>query len=172
MSLAEAREAERQGRIEEAASLYEVALRTGPRPLDALLDLAILYWQATEYGYWVGMNLSPDFVGHAGRRFAEVLSEAAREYPGSTEVEFWQHYIPWADLGESFPTETCARLLVRDPTVLTPAMYLLGEGQDEQYEQEARALLQQCHAGGTVRAQYIASVIEGVLKRRRGRKRN
>jgi hypothetical protein len=169
MSLAEAWAADRQGHIEEAASLYEAALRTGPKPLDALLDLAILYWQATEYGYWVGMKLSRDFVGHAGRRFPEVLSEAAREYPGSTEVEFWQHYIPWADLGEPFPTETCAKLLLRDPAVLTPVMYLVGEGEDERYEQEAEALLQQCKAHGTVRAQYVASVIEGVLKRRRRR---
>jgi hypothetical protein len=171
MSLAEAREAERQGRIEEAASLYEVALRTGPRALDALVNLAVLYWQATEYGYWVGMKLSRDFVRYAGLRFPEVLSEAAREYPGSTEVEFWQYYIPWADLGEPFPTETCARLLVRDPTVLTPAMHLFGQSQGERYEQEALALLQQCQAEGTVRAQYIASVIKGVLTRKRHRHR-
>jgi hypothetical protein len=49
MSLASALQADRDGRIEAAADLYEAALSEEPTSLVALINLAVLYWRATEY---------------------------------------------------------------------------------------------------------------------------
>ncbi len=166
MGLAEAREAERQERVEEAASLYEAALGVGPKPLGVLLDLAVLYWQATDFGYLSQRKLPHDFVARAGRRFIEVLSEAAQVYPDSGEVAFWQRYISWVDLGEPFPIEACATLLERDPATLIPVMVLFGTARGEDYAQEAAELLRRCQAEGTTRGRYVTSVLEGIQKRR------
>jgi hypothetical protein len=100
MTIAAALAADRAGRIEEAAQLYEQAVAASASPLFVLMNLAILYWQATDYGFSTGNHLAHDFVARAGRRFGEGLGEAARRFPQSAEPRFWQKYIAWADLGK------------------------------------------------------------------------
>ena len=94
-----------------------------------------------------------------------MLAEARQLHPQSTEVRFWERYIAWADLGEPFAIEECEALLRHATSVLVPAMHLFAISNGEKYEKEARDLLRQCREDRTVRAHYIASVIEGVLKR-------
>ena len=103
MSLADAIRADREGRVEQAAILYEDALAAGEDALQAFLNLSILFWQSTDYGFSTAKGLTPGFVTRAGQRFPELLRDAGRKYPQSTEVRFWQKYIPWADLGQEFP---------------------------------------------------------------------
>ncbi|PTL76852.1 hypothetical protein [Vitiosangium sp. GDMCC 1.1324] len=156
---------DREGQIEAAARLYEGSLLVGERTLELFLNLAILYWQATEIGFSTRHGLGPGFVATASERFPVLLSEAGRAYPESTEVRFWQKYIPWADLGEEIAPEDCRQFLKEDPAVLAPAMYLFAQTQGREYRQEAVELLRRCREDGTTRTQYVASVIEGVLKR-------
>lgn len=165
MSLADAIRADREGRLEEAATLYEAALAAGESTLQGFLNLALLYWQATDYGLSTAKGLNPSFVAQAGQRFRELLSEGGKAYPQSTEIRFWLKYIPWADLGQEFPPEECRRLLLDDPSVLTPVLYLFNPSQGEEFRAEAIELLGRCREDGTIRAQYIASVLEGILKR-------
>ena len=164
MTLTEARAAEREGRDEDAADLYERAL-AGGRQRDAMLDLAVLYWQATDYGYLAAKKLRAEFVSRAGKRFPELLREAASAFPDSTEVEFWCRYIEWTDFGGPAPTNACAELLARDPTTLAPAMHLFSVSQGRQCRSEASALLRASEGLGTARARYVVSVIDGVLRR-------
>lgn len=175
MSLEEAIGMDRLGRVEDAVALYEAALSEPVRPLDLYLNLAILYWQVTDYGYWTAKGLTPEFVARAGQRFGEVLTQAEAEYPESTEVRFWRKYIAWADLGEPLAVDECVDMLRRNASELIPVMYLFASSQGSEFAHEAEILLRECRMEGTTRAQYICSVIEGVLKRsghRRGRRPN
>ncbi|WNG49632.1 hypothetical protein F0U60_40075 [Archangium minus] len=156
---------DREGRIEEAALLYEEALLAGERTLELFLNLVILYWQATDFGFSTHHRLGPGFVATAGKRFPSLLREAGRAYPGSTEVRFWQKYIPWADLGEYFAPEDCRKLLLEDPSVLVPVVYLFNEREGREYREKAVELLQRCWEDGTTRSRYVASVIGGVVTR-------
>ncbi len=165
MSLADAIAADQAGSLEVAAAAYEVVVAADERNLVALLNLAVLYWQATDFGLSTAKKLDPKFVGYAGTRFPVLLTEAERAFPESTEVQFWMKYIPWADLGEEFSLDECRELLLRDPTTLVPAMYLFAQTQGGTYRDEALELLRQCQREGTTRGRYIASVVEGVLKR-------
>ena len=165
MSLSEARAADRAGEVESAAARYEETLAAGDHSLHLLLDLALLYWQSTDPGLAAAKNLGPEFLNRAGRRTPELLEEAARAFPGSTAVRFWKRYIDWADLGEPLDVEECRQLLLEDPTVLVPAMHVFAASQGRDMQTEAHELLRQCREGGTTGDRYVASVIEGVMKR-------
>ena len=158
MKQKEAAMAERNGEILRAAELYEASLNDASE--EALINLAVLYWQMTDYGFSTTLRLSPEVVERAGLRFNEVLDEAARKYPGSAAVAFWRRYIAWADLGDPFDAEDCRQLLRENPEYLEPAMYLFSTSQGRESEREALTLLAQCQRLGTVRARYVASVIE------------
>jgi tetratricopeptide (TPR) repeat protein len=165
MSLSDARAADRAGELESAAARYEEALAAGDNALQLLLDLALLYWQSTDPGLAAAKDLDPDFLKRAGRRTPELLEEAARAFPGSTAVRFWKRYMAWADLGEPLDAEECRQLLREDPTVLVPVMHVFAASQGRDMQTEAHKLLQQCRDDGTTGARYVASVIEGVMKR-------
>ena len=165
MSLADARMADRAGEIECAAAQYEEVLAAGDHSLEVLLNLALLYWQATDPGLAAAKNIGPDFLTKAGRRTPELLEEATRLHPGSTAVQFWKQYIAWADLGEPLDVDECKRLLREAPAVLVPVMHVFAASQGRDMKREAHALLEQCRDDGTTGARYVASVIEGVMKR-------
>jgi hypothetical protein len=165
MTLLEAIRADREGQIEKAAMLYEEALSAGERDPGAFLNLAILYWQATDYGFSTEKRLDPEFVVRAGTRLQELFRDASRAYPENAELEFWRKYIAWADLGEEFPIQDCRQLMFENPTVLTPAMYIFAQSQGREMRDEAVELLQKCREDGSTRAQYVVSVVEGVMKR-------
>ncbi len=166
MTLAEALEADRAGDLVGAARLYEEVLaESAAPPVEAFVNLAVLYWQSTDPGLAGAKKLSPDFFATAGRRFPELLAEAQRRFPTSTEPRFWSRYIAWADLGESFGSEECRELLYEDPSSLVPAMQIFAGSQGKEAEPEARELLHRAEAEGTTRARYVASVNRGVRKR-------
>ena len=165
MSHSDARAADRAGELEYAAAQYEDALAAGEHSLQLLLDLALLYWQSTDPGLAAAKNLGPDFLARAGRRTSELLEQAAQAFPGSTAVRFWKRYIAWVDLGEPLDVEECTQLLQDDPTVLAPAMHVFAASRGQDMRTEAHELLRQCREDGTTGARYVASVIEGVIKR-------
>jgi hypothetical protein len=154
----EAIAADRNGDISRAVELYEASINDASE--DALINLAVLYWQMTDYGLSITRGLSPEVVGRAGVRVDEVLDEAARRFPHSAAVSFWKKYIAWAELGDPFDPEDCRQLLLENPQYLEPAMYLYSISQGREGEREALMLLLQCPGLGTMRARYVASVIE------------
>lgn len=165
MTLHDSVAADRKGELQSAAAGYEEALAGGKASLEVLLNLAVLYWQATDTGMAAAKKLSPEFLAVADRRSPELLSEAHRRFPTSTESRFWRRYIAWADLGEPFGSDECRELLQEDPAVLVPAMHLFAVSQGKEAEAEALELLRRCQEEGTTRTRYVASVIQGVLKR-------
>lgn len=162
--LAKARSADRAGEIVSAASLYEQALEAGEQSLPVLLDLALLYWQATDPGIAAAMHLDAAFLDLASHRTSELLEQAARMYPEDTAPRFWMRYIAWADLCEPFPTEECRQLLLENPIVLVPVLHLFAQSQGMDLRVEANELLRQAREHGTMGARYVASVIEAVMR--------
>jgi len=159
MSFAEALEADRCGDMERAAELYEAVISAGDASLQAYLNLALLYWRATDPGLAAAKHFM-DFFHLAAERFPVLLKEAERRYPSSTAVRFWRLYIPWADLGEPLDPELCRRLLRQDPEELVPAMYLFSDSEGKEAREEAAALLRQARAEGTTGAGYVRTFLE------------
>lgn len=165
MTMNDALIADREGSLKRAASSYEELLIAGMADLETLLNLAVLYWQATDPGMAAAQKLSPDFLEKAGQRFPQLLAEAERRFPARSEPRFWRRYIAWADLGEPLEVDECLEYLRKDPCSLVPAMHVFALSQGREFEAEAQELLQRCHEDGTTRSRYVASVIEGVQRR-------
>ena len=165
MSLEQAIASDRAGDIVAAADLYEQVLDRGGATLQALLNAIVLYWQATDPGLSAAKKLSAAFIDRASKRMTELLAQAERAFPESTEVAFWSRYIAWADLGEELSPNLCRELLRRDPACSVPAMFIFSQTNGAECEPEARGLLARCQQDQTARSRYVASVIAGVLKR-------
>src|ERR1700722_1603589 len=166
MSLAEALSADGAGNSILAADLYETTLKNVPRDNQAFVNLLVLYWQATDFGFSSHANLSREFIQRAGKRLRE-LQNVAKKMTAVPEVRFWTKYIAWAEKGESFDLQECRRLLQEFPEYLEPAFVLFSRTAGAEAEVETQRLLQQCRETPTTRCRYIQSVISGVLKRRR-----
>ena len=165
MSLDDALAADRRGEIRTAAIEYENALRAGAITEECVLNLAILYWQATDFGMVAAYNLDSDFLKIASTRCGELLRLAQAKFPQNAEPRFWERYIAWADLGEHLSAEECRGFLAEDPQHLVPAMHLFAISQGREAVPEARLLLSRCLEDRTARTRYIASVIQGVMRR-------
>jgi len=163
MSDDEALEADRAGDMERAAKLYEETISAGDASLQTYLNLALLYWRATDPGLAAAKHFT-DFFHLAGRRFTALLKDAELRFPSSTAVRFWLLYIPWADLGEPLDPERCRRLLREDPKELIPAMYLFNDSEGKEAREEAATLLHQARAAGTTGAGYVVSFLESAFK--------
>ncbi len=166
MTLASARALDREGRIEAAASPYEAALASQPADLEGLIDLAVLYWQSTEYGFWKGSGLHLEFVETAAKRFPELLAQARRLHPDRPEPRFWSQYTAWADLGTPVDRDELQAMLLAHPGYLEPVVFLYPTSEGSQFEGEATELLRACLKTSTTRSRYVASVIESALKRK------
>jgi hypothetical protein len=167
MSLADAHAADRNERLQEAADAYERVLAGDPHDLATTIDLAVLYWQATDFGMVAGLNLPDAFVDRAGRRLDELVRGAVARSGDRPEVMFWAKYIAWAEYGEPFDPDECRVLLREYPEYLEPAMFLYSSSEGVEAEAEALRLLEHCAETRTTRCRYVASVIDSALKSKR-----
>jgi len=165
MSLRDALHEDMDGDFVGAAECYEQAIQAGDAPLEAYLNLAVLYWQCTDYGFNAGHKLGAEFIGRAGERYPTLLQEADRRFPNHPEVMFWMLYCDFVTLGEPPFVEECERLVATGSASLVPYFYLYSAYGGREYEQEASRLLRDCLEHPIVKNKYIASVIEGVAKR-------
>jgi hypothetical protein len=163
VTLSDALTADRAGEYESAAALYEETLRAGTASLEVILNLALLYWQASDPGT---PGLGREFLSMADRRLPELLDEACRRFPDSTAARFWSRYIAWADWGgEMLSKAECSQLLQENPNELAPVMSIFEISNGQELIVEARELLRRSRAYDTVGARYVSSVIESVMKR-------
>lgn len=140
----------------EAADLYERALEVGIAPLDAYLNLAVLYWEYLDPGH---PHVS-EFYSRAARRYKEVLGEADVPYTGHPEVEFWRLYFDYILLGNPPFEAECRSIVKEHPNVLMPYFYLYSASEGQEYQEEAQELLRLCKMLPTTKNRYVGSVIE------------
>lgn len=166
MKLSDAIEAEQAERFEEAARLYEALIRQEHPPLEGFVNLLVLYWQVTEYGFWVDSDLELGFVKYAAERLSEMLKSEAGQLSDNPQVDFWVKYIRWADYGGALEVGECRKLLREHPEYLEPAMFVFSTTQGADCEKEAVELLKACREINTCRTRYVASVIESTIARK------
>ena len=171
MTLAKAVVLDREGRFEEAAAAYESLLLSHPSELTPMMNLALLYWQATTCGVAAHHHLSRGFLQLAERRMLELLDAAEEQFPDHPEVHFWRKYIAWADLGEPFALEDCRDLLAQHPECLEPALAVFSWTKGAEAQAQAMQLLERCARDPTAGCRYVASVINATLLHRRSRER-
>ncbi|MCC4616713.1 hypothetical protein LL972_12010 [Xanthomonas campestris pv. asclepiadis] len=165
MSFNEAVEFERINEVTKAAECYERVLNECPKDLGAFINLLVLYWQSTDYGFSLSSRLPASFVLVAGNRLAEMLGDMPSNFSGEPEFNFWVKYIAWADLGGHFEVEECYEMMRRKSGYYEPAMFIYAATAGEQAVSEVDKLLELVRSQSTARERYIYSVVMGVKKR-------
>lgn len=169
MTLSSAIDADRNREFEKAAALYEELLAMGDTSPEILLNLACLYWNATDPGVAASMGFR-EFFHLAARRSPQLLKEASRLYPTRTDVQFWGKYIEWANYGSEVDVASYRQMLLNDPSTLLPAMVLYVDSGGVEAQDDAKILLEQSRRDGTTRARYVVSVLDSAMKRANHRK--
>ncbi len=165
MSLPEALKADREERIQDAAKLYEHALKVSPTNLLALINLIVLYWVSTDMGFYAARHLPDEFVRRAGNRYRELIDQARRQVPEEPAVEFWSRYIASMDEGVEFSAIDALAMRDINPDYLEPELILYEGQEDGDRALSAGTLIEQCRGEGTVRANYVKAVLEGLESR-------
>lgn len=158
---AKAMELEKEDKVREAAEEYELHISEGNAKLEAYLNLAFLYWQSTEYGFSASLGLGKDFIDLAATRYKELLTDAKGRFPSESEIEFWERYFGFIDLGENFPEEECRRF-TDDENEVAASFHLYALSNGRAYKNETERLLQVCSKEPTLKNRYIVSIIEAV----------
>ncbi|MBI4640130.1 MAG: hypothetical protein HY731_05520 [Candidatus Tectomicrobia bacterium] len=154
-----------EGKVVEAANLYEEILKAGDAPLEVYLNLAVLYWEMTDYGVNAGLGLSLEFIQRAGKRYREVLRKAQEQFSMNPEILFWLLYCDFITLGEAPFVKQCEQLVKEPHCSLVPYFYLYMAYNGRKYHQEAMKLLDHCQRRPTTKNCYISSVIQSTIHR-------
>jgi hypothetical protein len=148
---------------EHAAELYELVIKEENPPVDAFLNLAVLYWECTDFGIMAGYHLPVDFVKKAHVRHEEVLVEAKERFAEFPEVTFWQRYIiDYRGMRTDFSVDDAIYLTTRPNSTLVPYFYIyLASQRSSEYRPLAMQLFEDAHLSKTTKNRYIISMLEG-----------
>jgi hypothetical protein len=162
--------ADENGRFPEAAAAYEAALLSDPTDLEATLNLAVLYWQATAHERQSPGRLSPQFLEQAQWRLAAILLHAGRRFAGRAEIRFWTNYVAAVESGRPLHPTVCRELLRERPDYFEPAFVVFSDSAGEEAEPEAMRLLAHYSEQPTARGRYVTAIIGAALSRQRWRR--
>ena len=164
MARAKAFIADENGYSRLAAAGYEAALQSDPADIEARVNLAVLYWEATRFCFDARPS---EFSAHARGRLHELLESAADRFGGRPEIRFWREYIAAEEAGEPLPSATCRELMNERPDYLEPAFVMFSNSEGLEAEPEAMRLLAACSEQPTARARYVTSMINTALRKQR-----
>ena len=171
VTLQEAKNYEKRDEVINAADAYEEILLSKQPPLEAFINLAVLYWEFTRYGTSEEYGLDESFTERAVKRCLEVIDQADKHYPNNPDVTFWYLYIRYIDFTDEHFRSKCKEL-VKDPACsLDPYFYLFSGPDGDNYCKEVLALIGKCKWEKTFKNQYILSVIESLLTQKEDQRR-
>jgi len=149
------------------AAAYEELLSSGEVSVEALIALALVYWETADSGIAAAQGISRDVEHHARRRLEEVLGEAVRRDPTSCEAKLWTMYCrfimydePRAGIDASLdsPGRQCEGAFA--------TMWRVGPTARSKVP-AAQAILANPDIRKTSKGRYIASIIPAALTRLR-----
>ncbi len=152
---------------EAQASNYELALRERSDDLDVWMNLTILYWLATDPGISAATWKAGEFFTFAADRLSTLLEQGRERFAGRAPAEFWTRYIEWIEYGKPLEVAECREWLAREPQFNDPALYGYMTIPDAPCDDDIAQLLAECRGQDTLRADYLVSVIESGMQRKR-----
>lgn len=164
--LAIAKQFDAQDLLIKASEAYEGLIATGKADIDIYVDLAVLYFVCTDYGYSTYHALPRWFIEKSWKRAHEVLNEATIVFGNEPEFLFWHKYFDFVVLGDSPFDDECQQWVARSNT-LVPYFYLFSVVDTDKYKEQATKLFELVKYGHTAKERYIKSILEPHLKVKR-----
>jgi hypothetical protein len=164
-SIREAIEKDIDGDIVGAAKAYEDVILAGSSPLDCYINLSVLYWQCTDFGFNSNLKLDPVFVKSAGVRYTQILHDANEQFVNQPEIKFWELYFDYISLGGPSFIDECKEIVQNPACSLVPYFYLLKMAGEKEFKPQVLKLIEHCRTSLTTKNKYIISVVESCFNK-------
>jgi hypothetical protein len=142
----------------EAVKAYEEAIKEPGADLDIYLNLAVLYFVCTDFGYAAHHHLPDELFDKAWERMISLLDEAESRFDKNDEVDFWRRYFRYIGLGND--ESVMEREPLKSSTSLIPYFYLFKSGNGDEYRSEAEKLYELVADETSAKKRYIKSILE------------
>lgn len=142
----------------QASALYEKSIERADNP-DAYINLAVLYFQFTDFGINASQKLPVEFIRKALGRFDEVINLGMAKFPQNGEMKFWSKYFRFSSMGDKLEDRDIIDILRDSEPSLVPYFFLY-LSDPVKYSSERDALSEQCHRLLTSKNRWILSLIE------------
>ncbi len=141
-----------------AAYYYELAVSEDTNA-DAFVDLALLYFQFTDYGMNASSGLSLDFIHTAFERYPLIIEKGLINYPSNTEMIFWEAYFRHRTIYDDLTSNDVLKILNTGEPSVVP-YFFLWILEPKKYEVQREKLLKICNISLTSKNRWILSLID------------
>lgn len=141
-----------------AASYYERSIEKEGFP-DSFINLAVLYFQFTDYGINASSGLSLEFIHKAFDSYRLIIDYGISKYPSNSEMKFWKEYFRHRTIYDDL-TEQDVLAILRDGDFSIVPYFFLYLLKPDNYQAERQKLIQSCHKLLTSKNRWILSLIE------------
>lgn len=145
----------------DAAIYYQKSIDENELNIDVYINLAFLYWNFQDYGFFTYFNISDELREIGYQKYPEILEKGIKQFPKNVELRFWQRYFSHIFYGEEFSENDCIILMekYKDDKNIVPYFFLYLFGKDK-YKYFRNLLLEECIKYPTAKNLYIKSMIE------------
>ncbi|MCH1429133.1 MAG: hypothetical protein L7U87_00070 [Chlamydiales bacterium] len=159
--LDKAKVADRDGDVISAAKSYLNALESKePYFSDDYINALVLFFFIEDYGVISSLEIPEDMSKNNVDIIIKLLQEAKEKFPDNNEIIFWEKYIKFIIMGDSFPLKEAQEL---SEFSLVPTFYLYSASEDKSiYLEKAKELQSFVSSRVSTKERYIYSVLEGL----------
>lgn len=149
-----------QGEYFEATNLYEKSIEKNEDSLDAIINLAFIYWESnSQFTFTNGAKITSDFLNIDIYRYLEILDLGLQKFENNREILFWKKYFRFAGLGEEFSEKECEVFLEIPGDSEIPYFFLYLFDKIKYYDKR-NEILNICIKIPTAKNNWIKSIIE------------
>ncbi len=149
-----------------AIEAYEEYFSDGDPAIEDYINLCALYFYITDFGVAAHLEIPPEKIVYAEKRFFELLNTAHIKFGKKTEFDFWEGYYKWRYWGEEF--DQCRDLAKNGDSLIPYFFLLIGEtnlDKIREYMPVCKILYEQVKDRSTTKKRIIASLLESAFLR-------
>jgi hypothetical protein len=145
----------------DAAVYYQESINENELNVDVYLNLAFLYWNFQDYGFFTYYNISEELAEIGYKKYPEILKKGLEVFPNNLELHFWDKYFSHILYGEDFTKENCLTLIneYNENESLVPYFFLFLFDKVK-YKKERDELLEIANDTPTAKNLYVKSILE------------
>lgn len=145
----------------DAVFYYRKSIQENELNLEVYLNLAFLYWNFQDFGFFTYFNISEELRDIGYLQYPEIIEKGIELFPNKVELNFWKKYFQHIIYDEEFSEKDCQKLLEEydDNENIVPYFFLYLFNK-EKYKERRNELLDQCNEHPTAKNIYIKSIIE------------
>jgi len=144
----------------DAVIYYQKSIDENELNLEVYLNLAFLYWNFQDFGFFSYFNISEELRSIGYDKYPEIIEKGLSNYPNNLELNFWKKYFQHIIYGEEFSAQDCRQLIEKygDTKSKVPYFFLYLFDKDK-YKEEKIELIDDCNKEPTAKNLYIKSVL-------------